>query len=332
MFDILKNNRGMALLITILVISLILIITLRFNTSMRSSLTSASNLQDTVALDYMAKSIFNAARAVLSVDAAESNFDSLQEDWANLAAASQYFATFFIRGEGGMSIIDHSGRLQVNSLMMRQENEWVVNEEQKNIWMNLLSAEEFGLGEEEAAGIVEALIDWIDADDDPLGFGGAESSYYQGLETSYAPRNGPMEFIEELRLVRGITPELYYGTEEFPGLATLVTPHGMDGRININTADPLVLGALSEQIEPEMVDGMLAYRDNEDSDLSNPEWYKWVPGFPSDIIIPPTLITTASSYFEISTEVAREKMRKKVRGMIVRGPGSETELIYWKTE
>ncbi|PLX49415.1 MAG: hypothetical protein C0612_08005 [Desulfobulbaceae bacterium] len=183
MFKILNNNSGMALLMTILIISLIMVMTLRFNISMRSSLTSASNLQDNIALDYMAKSIFNAARAVISVDASESSYDSLHEDWANLAMASQYFASFFERGQGGMNIIDHSGRLQVNSLIMRKENEWVVNEEQRNIWLNLLSAEEFGLGEEEAAGIVEALIDWIDEDDEALGFGGAESSYYQGLET-----------------------------------------------------------------------------------------------------------------------------------------------------
>jgi len=322
----------MALLMTILIISLILVITLRFNTSMRSSLTSASNLQDNIALDYMAKSAFNAARAVLSVDAAESGFDSLHEDWANLAAASQYISYFFDRGQGGMNITDHSGRLQVNSLLMKKENEWVVNEEQENVWINLLSAEEFDLGEEEAAGIVEALIDWIDEDDETLGFGGAESSYYQGLEIPYEPRNGPMEFVEELLLIRGITPELYHGTEEIPGLATLVTPHGRDGKININTAEPLVLGALSGQIEPDMVDGMLTYRDYEDSDLGNPEWYKLAPGFPGDIIIPPTLITTSSSYFEIVTEVVREKMRKKVRGMIARGPGSGTGLIYWKTE
>ena len=316
----------MALLMTILIISLIMVMTLRFNISMRSSLTSASNLQDNIALDYMAKSVFNAARAVLSVDASESSYDSLHEDWANLAMASQYFASFFERGQGGMNIIDHSGRLQVNSLIMRKENEWVVNEEQRNIWLNLLSAEEFGLGEEEAAGIVEALIDWIDEDDEALGFGGAESSYYQELETPYTPRNGPMEFIEELLLVRGITPELYNG------LVTLVTPHGIDGKININTADPLVLGALSEQIEPDMVDGMLTYRDYEDSDLSNPEWYKEAPGFPGDIIIPPTLITAASTYFEITAEVVRENMRKKVRGIIARGSGTGTGLIYWKIE
>ena len=322
----------MALMLTVLIISLILIITLRFNTSMRSSLTSAANLQDNIALDYMAKSIFNAGRAILSADAEESGFDSLHEDWANLTLASQYFSYFFSRGQGGMNIIDHSGRLQVNSLLKKEEDAWVVNEEQEKVWITLLSAEEFELDEEEATGIVEAIIDWIDENDDTLGFGGAESSYYQGLEASYEPRNGPMEFVEELLLVRGITPELYHGTEEIPGLANLVTPHGRDGRVNINTADPLVLGALSDQIEPDMVDGLLTYRDYEDSDLGNPEWYKWAPGFPGDIIIPPTLISTSSVYFEISADVVREKMRKKVRGVVARGPGTITELVYWRIE
>ena len=122
------------------------------------------------------------------------------------------------------------------------------------------------------------------------------------------------------------------GTEEVPGLSTLVTPYGRDGKVNINTAPPLVLGALAEGIEPEMVDGMLDYREAENADLGNPEWYKWAPGFPSDIIIPASIITTSSSYFEIFTEVGVEKMRKKVRCMVARGPGSQTEIMSWKVE
>jgi general secretion pathway protein K len=332
MFFLLKNNRGMALLMTILIISLILVMTLRFNLSMRSSLTSAANLQDDIALDNMAKSVFNSARAVLSVDASESSFDTLQEDWANLEGASQFFAYFFGNGQGSMRITDHSGRLQINSLLQYHEGTWIINEEQKKIWTNLLSAEEFELGEEEALNIIEAIIDWLDEDDEPLGFGGAESSYYQGLDTPYDPRNGPIEFIEELLLVKGITNELYLGTEEVPGLASLVTPHGRDGKININTADVFVLGALSEQIDQGMVDGMVTFRDNEENDLGDPEWYKWAPGFPGDVIIPPALITTSSSFFEILTEVVSRNMRKKIRGMVIRGPGSSSGLVYWKIE
>ena len=332
MFDILRNNRGMALLITILVISLILVITLRFNMSMRSSVTSASNLQHAIAVDNMTKSVFNAARAVLSVDATESSADTLHEDWANLAAATPYFANFFNRGQGAVQIADHSGRLQINSLLQKQNDTWIVNEAQKGVWLNLLTTEEFGLSEDEALAIIEAIIDWLDEDDEPLGFGGAESSYYQGLDVPYEPRNGPMEFIEELLLVRGMTDELYYGTDEFPGLADLVTPQGRDGKININTADAFVLGALSEQIDQGMVDAMLAYRENEENDLSDPGWYKTAPGFPGDITIPPALLTTSSSFFEISTDVVLENVRKKARGMVARGSGGRTDLVYWRTE
>jgi hypothetical protein len=81
-----------------------------------------------------------------------------------------------------------------------------------------------------------------------------------------------------------------------------------------------------------MVDGMLNYREFEESDLSDPGWYKNAPGFPGDVTISPELITTASSFFEISTEVVLGDMSRKVRGMIARGPGSRTELIYWQIE
>jgi general secretion pathway protein K len=232
-----------------------------------------------------------------------------------------------------MEITDHSGRLQINSLLQKKEGDaWIINEEQKKVWINLLSLEEFELDEDEALNIFEAIIDWLDEDDDPLDFGGAESSYYQGLEFPYAPRNGPMEFTEELLPVKGITEELYFGTDEVPGLASLVTPHGMDGKININTADAFVLGALSEQIDQDMVDGMLTFRDDEENDLGDIEWYKWAPGFPGDVIIPPELITTTSSVFEISVEAVRENSRKKVRGMVVRLPGGNTDLVDWKIE
>ena len=322
----------MALLMTILIISLIMVVTLRFNMTMRASLSGASNLQDNVTLDYMARSVFNATRAILSVDAEDNGYDTLHEDWANLSAAAMYFSYFFSRGQGGLSVEDHSGRIQVNSLLKKHEDAWQADEVQKKIWLNLLSSEEFELTEEEAENIIEAIVDWIDEDDDVFGFGGAESSYYQSLENPYSPRNGPMEFVEELLLIKGVTNELFYGTEEVAGLVDLVTPWGRDGKININTADPLLLMALSDQIDLDMVDGMMNYREIAERDLSDPGWYKNAPGFPGDVTIPPGLITTASSFFEISTDVVLEDMSRKIRGMIARGPGSRTELVYWKIE
>jgi hypothetical protein len=52
----------------------------------------------------------------------------------------------------------------------------------------------------------------MDEDDEPREFG-AEISDYAGLNPPYAPRNGPFETVEELLMVRGVTPELLFGRD-----------------------------------------------------------------------------------------------------------------------
>ncbi len=60
--------------------------------------------------------------------------------------------------------------------------------------------------------ISDAILDWIDADDTPR-TNGAESDFYTSLTPGYTPRNGPPVTIEELLLVRGVTPQLLFGLD-----------------------------------------------------------------------------------------------------------------------
>jgi type II secretory pathway component PulK len=60
--------------------------------------------------------------------------------------------------------------------------------------------------------IADAILDWIDSDDNPRSLG-AERDYYASLDPPYAPRNGPLGSIEELLLVRGVTPALLFGAD-----------------------------------------------------------------------------------------------------------------------
>src|SRR5208283_2756093 len=94
---------------------------------------------------------------------------------------------------------------------------------------------------------------------------GAETDYYQGLKPSYSAKNGPIDDISELLLIKGVTPEIYYGSaatnfqpnyfsqqrsqfgqsaNAMPlitvGLPSLFTPLS-DGKVNINTASAEVL-------------------------------------------------------------------------------------------
>ena len=120
-----------------------------------------------------------------------------------------------------------------------------------------------GVDAGEATPIVNSILDWIDLDDQTH-VEGAEKDYYQNLTPPYSAKNGPIDDISELLLIKGITPEIYYGgaavnyqpsyfsqqrdrfgrSAAMPvvtvGLTNLFTPLSI-GKININTASAEVL-------------------------------------------------------------------------------------------
>jgi hypothetical protein len=81
-------------------------------------------------------------------------------------------------------------------------------------------------------GAAPAVLDWRDADDERRPGGAEKSDYGSG-----APRNGPFQSVEELLLVKGVTPSLYRQVQD------LVTVDG-NGQVNLNTASPAALAAL----------------------------------------------------------------------------------------
>ncbi|MEM9186002.1 MAG: hypothetical protein AAGB00_05835 [Planctomycetota bacterium] len=60
--------------------------------------------------------------------------------------------------------------------------------------------------------IADAILDWVDPDIEARQFG-AELTYYTGLEPPYAPQNGPLESLDQLLMVRDVTPDLLYGLD-----------------------------------------------------------------------------------------------------------------------
>jgi len=98
--------------------------------------------------------------------------------------------------------------------------------------------------------LLDALLDWTDADDAPRPLG-AERAYYLGLAPPYAPRNGPLASVGELALVRGFTR---------PAVERL-RPHvtvAAEARVNPNTASREVLLAVLE--DAPTVERLLAAR------------------------------------------------------------------------
>ena len=60
------------------------------------------------------------------------------------------------------------------------------------------------------ASVADAILDWLDADSAQRP-NGAEQDYYASLTPPLEPRNGPVESLEELLLVKGVTREMLFG-------------------------------------------------------------------------------------------------------------------------
>ena len=322
----LKDNRGFALILTILIVSLVVVLTLQFNNSMWSDLYSSANLRDNIRLRFIARSGVNCALAVLSEDSSSSDSDSLQEAWASSKELSLNSVTMFENGHFQVEISDLSGKIQVNRLITEDGK---YNEAQKMLLMRFLSSEQFQLDSDEVGNLIDAIKDWIDPDDDVTRFG-AENGYYQSLENPYPCKNGPMESLGQMLLIKGVTKELFYGNEHRAGIANHLTVYG-DGKININTADPLVLCSLSDDIDMEMARDMLIYRLDEGNDLKDPGWYRKIPGM-ADTTIELDLIKTSSPYFEIESAGISGAMNKRVAAIIKREGEKPIQVLAWKVE
>ncbi|MFP4501465.1 MAG: general secretion pathway protein GspK [Candidatus Hydrogenedentota bacterium] len=147
------------------------------------------------------------------------------------------------------SIDDEYGKINLNALLIMDEN----GELRENDWL-VLALRFFFKERDPELGYdpVDAILDWLDhGDGEEERPDGAEGDYYEGLEIPYPCKNGPMDAVEELLLIQGITPELYYGKpedireaeedEDIPPVLPLseyLTVHGdWQGKVNPNTAE-----------------------------------------------------------------------------------------------
>lgn len=320
---IIPNNRGVALIVVILMVSVIVALTVEFNRSTRDGLYSTANLSDGIRLYYIARSGFNGGEALLGED--KNNFDALTENWAKTELFSAQSEGFFRRGSFKVQVEDETGKIPIDKLIAGDNYEMI-----RGLLVRLLRLPEFKLSEDKINEIVDSIKDWLDADSEVTGHG-AENTYYQTLTPSYVAKNGFLDCIDDLLMIKGITKELYYGTKETAALKDCLTIYG-DGSININTAPKLVLRALSQEITPELVEELDKYRRTEGHDLADVNWYRKVAGM-QDVTMNYGALSVKSNYFTIISTGLLDNMKETVIGSVRKGqePGA-VELLSWKVE
>jgi general secretion pathway protein K len=255
----------MALVLTLLIVTLVAVIVLDINYLMRVDVHAAANFRDGVRSYYLAKGGITLTREVFS-----RNLQELAELKKTLLSGGSQTLPLG-DGEVTVRIVDETGKINLNALVIEAASaqqtpkagaqlpvgQPTVDPQAANPWIQITQDLFQRLGIDPL--LVGAIIDWLDIDDIPTGAGGAESNYYRGLERPYTTRNGPMETIAELRLIRGFSDDvlLKLGARRVGGVmdpatslyvTVLPLPQGGGWRVNLNTAPPLLLSSLTREV------------------------------------------------------------------------------------
>lgn len=330
------NQSGMALLITIMTLSLLTAVTIQFQKATWHKLLVSDNYKRDVQLRAIADSGINIAFAALENDFIDNEFDTLIDSWAELE--NENLGNLFPAGDLKLQLSDLSGRLQINSLVAENidsedKKSNGIAEQNRIILKSLLLSGIFDIEEEsEAEDIIGAIIDWIDEDDNESDHG-TESGYYQSLEKPYSCRNGAIQYVEELLFVRGITPELLFGTKEVRGLEEFITVYGDDGKININTADTVLIKAMNSLITDELIEDFDSYRRDESNldQLADSGWYS-AAGWPGDIELDQDVLTTVSHYFQLEAVAEFDTLSWELVVKAERTEDGEIHMLRRKVE
>jgi general secretion pathway protein K len=234
------DERGVALLLALLVLTLLVALILEFDAEARREYREAAGFRDNFKAGMLMRAAVQATRAVLQQDFFRDKqtgelYDGPTDLWA--MPIKDYAI-----GDGFLSaqIEDERGKLNLNELAAASGD--VLQQKAKILRVKRL----FELLQI-SPDLVDALVDWVDQDDIPQP-AGAESLYYQSQKPPYRTANIPLPSLGDLRLVKGFTPEIV------DRLSRYVTAYPSEGGalVNLNTADPLVIQALDPAITQTM--------------------------------------------------------------------------------
>lgn len=311
----LKEEKGFALLLSLLVVLLLTVIILEIDFQARADLRAAGNFRDDLKAFYLARSAVSAGEAILKEDLRFSNkYDGLDELWA-------YPVPEYPLGDGVLSgaITDETGKFNLNSLVDNAGKSTGTLVETRRKQLQRL----FGLLRLDPE-LVDPIVDWVDNDSNPISPSGAEEETYRRFNPPYSVKNARFDTLEELHMVKGMTDDVYRK------IAPYLTVYG-EGLINVNTADSLIIQSLDigEGIDESIAGRLIENRPYESKQ-------KFIDSLPADVKSRFTTtnakdtIDFKSGFFAITAEGKVQNTRKIVRAIIRRS--SPMELLYFKVE
>jgi general secretion pathway protein K len=351
-----SNRSGIALIIVLVVIVVLGILAGGFAYSMKVEMTLARHASFSSELDWMGRSGVEVAKWVLSMSSQGPNaqFDSLKQKWAggsgdtNEALAGVDLKNYQIgNGTVSIDIKDLDRKFNIN-----RADEMILHQA-----LTLIGADA-GL----MTTITGSILDWRDPDNNPR-MGGTESEVYEQQDPPYFAKNGPIDDLSELLLIRGVTPAMYWGSSggglpavfnrpqpgrksvfDEPtyavGLVDLFTALSGPQGVNINTASATVLQlipVIDENIAQAIIqrragpDGQDGTED--DTPFRSPQEISFLPGIPPGALQQfTTLFSVKSLVYEVHVKASIGSSTREYVAILRKNNPKDIQTLnlYWK--
>lgn len=228
-----SGRRGGALLAVLWLSAALSAIAFSLASTVRSETERSATAMDSVRAYYLAAGAIERAMLYMEWGPGQIGPDGMPRYYAPWTRALHFQ---FPTGEAVVEIIPESAKMSLNTAPP------------EDLFALLVSV---GADPERAREIALGIVDWRT----PVAPGVLTpfDQYYLGLAPSFRARHASFEETEEVLLIKGMTPELYYGTYETDaegklhlrgGLRDCLTVYSNYGRFDVNTAPPALLAAI----------------------------------------------------------------------------------------
>jgi general secretion pathway protein K len=335
-----QAKQASVLIVTLWVLSLLTVFAVSLGFTARAQLHYARHFRDRQRAYYLARAGIEKAIAALEGDEIE-GYDALNQDWANnegffkeFSIGDGFVTVSYFLDEGGSGegredrvilygAMDESGKIDINHVSAE-------------ILTNLLERVG-GVSVNQARDIAWAIVDWRD-EDSIVSPGGAENEYYENLAMPYRCKNGKLQAIQELLLVRGMTREILSRIDE------TITVYGTE-KVNINTAGFHALHALG--LSKNLCERIINHRRGRDSMIGTEDdnIFKAVGGLRNigplfteesaqiNRLISSNMLTVKSDVFRInaSGQIRSERgtHSSNIVCVVKRQQDKQPEILYW---
>jgi len=246
---LLKNESGYVLIIVLIIVTLLVSISGEFIVVAQTDIGYNRKLSNRLKAAYLAKSGIQVGKFLLFLDlrglgaeqlagkSVDKDIDSYNDIWAlDIPEIPMGDGTLKLR------IIDENSKINLSVLANEYTDRTKFYYFTQNFFMNLGFRPDFA----------DIIHDWVDPDDSPMPYG-AESNYYQALKPPYPAKNNAMDSIDELLLLKDMTPQIYYGLGGGNYTAeqkeqNLVENNWGDTSLNMDKLRELMQGAAAEKI------------------------------------------------------------------------------------